>query len=247
MVDGGGFSDNASFDVGAKIIAPLLRRKKIGTLDTLILTHPDSDHINGFLYVAEHFHVKQIWTNGERVQTSGYRRLLDIAENENIRFPEYGKIPKHHEFDKVGLNILYPPDDFLAKGEKHRWRNKNNNSLVIQVRYGSTAFLFPGDIMKQAEKELIEQVGAGLKSTVLLAPHHGGRNSSTPLFIQKVSPQWVVVSSGWRNRFGFPHPSVIEAYRAHGCRLYNTATHGAITFRCTGKRLEIETQLKPLE
>lgn len=247
MVDGGGFSDNSTFDVGAKIVAPLLRRKKIGTIDTLILTHPDSDHINGLLYLADRFHVKSIWTNGERVQTNGYRRLLDIAEKKSIRFPAYGKIPKNHEINGVRLNILYPPENFLAKREKDRWRNLNNNSLVIQVRYGSVSFLFPGDIMKQAEKELIKQVGEGLKSTVLLAPHHGARDSSTTPFIRMVSPEQVVISSGWKNRFGFPHPTVMKAYKAHGSRIYNTATHGAITFQCDGKRLKIKSELKVKE
>ncbi|HIJ55197.1 MAG TPA: DNA internalization-related competence protein ComEC/Rec2 [Deltaproteobacteria bacterium] len=247
MVDGGGFSDNSAFDVGEKIIAPLLRLKKIGTIDTLILTHPDSDHINGLLYLADHFNVESIWTNGEGVQTGGYRRLMDIAEKNNIRFPAYEQIPKNHEINGVRLNILYPPENFLARREKERWRNLNNNSLVIQVRYGSTSFLFPGDIMKQAEKELIQQVGEGLKSTVLLAPHHGGRDSNTTPFIRTVSPEQVVVSSGWKNRFGFPHPAVMKAYKAHGSRVYNTATHGAITFRSDGKQLKIKSELKVKE
>ena len=247
MVDGGGFSDNSTFDVGEKIVAPLLRRKKIGTLDTLILTHPDSDHINGLLYLADRFHVKSIWTNGERVQTNGYRRLLDIVEKKNIRFPAYGKVPKNNEINGVSVNILYPPENFLAKREKDRWRNVNNNSLVIQVRYGATSFLFPGDIMKQAEKELIQQVGEGLKSTVLLAPHHGARDSSTTPFIRTVSPEQVVVSSGWKNRFGFPHPTVMKAYKAHGSRIYNTAAHGAIMFQCDGKQLKIKSELKVKE
>ena len=245
MVDGGGFSDNSTFDVGAKIVAPLLRRKKIGTLDTLILTHPDSDHINGLLYLAERFHVKTIWTNGERVQTNGYRRLLDITKKKNIHFPAYDEIQRHSDINGVILNILYPWKDFLSRQKTDRWRNVNNNSLVIQIQYGSVSFLFPGDIMKPAEQELIRQVEEGLKSTVLLAPHHGSRDSNTMPFIQKVSPHRVVVSSGWRNRFGFPHPEVIKAYKAHGCNVYNTATHGAISFRCDGKQLKIKSELNP--
>ncbi|MBW2201179.1 MAG: DNA internalization-related competence protein ComEC/Rec2, partial [Deltaproteobacteria bacterium] len=72
LIDGGGFSDNSAFDVGARIIAPLLWRKKIKTVDTLILSHPNSDHLNGLLYIAEHFNVKRLWSNNEAANTRGY-------------------------------------------------------------------------------------------------------------------------------------------------------------------------------
>jgi competence protein ComEC len=243
MIDGGGFSDNASFDVGQRIIAPLLRRKKIRIIDTLILTHPDSDHLNGLLYLADKFHVNRIWTNGETVQKSGYLRLIDIVEKRNILFPSYDRIPKAIEWNGVNVNILYPPENFLANRKRDRWRNLNNNSMVISVRYGSTSFLFPGDIMKQAEDELVKKTGPALKSTVLIAPHHGGKDSSTLPFIRAVLPEHVVFCSGWNNRFGFPHPEVSKSYRAHGSSLYNTAIHGAIQFQSDGSRLKIKSEL----
>ena len=113
----------------------------------------------------------------------------------------------------VEFNILYPPKDFFNKKKTDTWRTPNNNSLVVKVIFGSHSFLFPGDIMAKAEKELSVLAGNNLKSTVLLAPHHGSGSSSTPPFLAKVQPQYTIISIGWHNRFNFPHPSVIAGYK----------------------------------
>ncbi|MGD8291812.1 MAG: ComEC/Rec2 family competence protein, partial [Desulfobacterales bacterium] len=78
LIDGGGFADNSAFDVGAAVVAPLLWRKKIRTVDALILSHPNSDHLNGLIYIARHFHVKKIWTNSEARNTQGYKDLMRV-------------------------------------------------------------------------------------------------------------------------------------------------------------------------
>ena len=239
LIDGGGFSDNSMFDVGAKVIAPYLWRKKITTIDTLILTHPNSDHLNGLLYIAEHFNVKQIWTNSESRITRGYSQLLEIVNRNGILMPNYASIPRMMNINGVQFEILYPPMDFLARKQKEKWRNTNNNSLVVKVRFGSTSMLFPGDIENEAETELSRLRGDRLKSTLLIAPHHGGRTSSSETFLGKVSPDWVIVSSGLRNRFGFPHPSVINRYEERGCQILNTALRGAISITTDGSSLNI--------
>ena len=79
MVDGGGFSDNTAFDVGARIIAPFLWQKKIKTIDLLVLSHPNSDHLNGLIFLADHFNVKALWTNDEPRDTMGYHQLMDVC------------------------------------------------------------------------------------------------------------------------------------------------------------------------
>ncbi|MDL1967985.1 MAG: DNA internalization-related competence protein ComEC/Rec2, partial [Deltaproteobacteria bacterium] len=78
LIDGGGFSDNSTFDIGERVIAPLLWRKKIKTIDTLILSHPNSDHLNGLLYIAENFNVKRVWANCDTADTIGYRKFMEI-------------------------------------------------------------------------------------------------------------------------------------------------------------------------
>jgi competence protein ComEC len=239
LVDGGGFSDNRVFDVGASIVAPLLWRKKIRTVDTLVLSHANSDHLNGLIYIAENFHVKHVWLNHESADTFGYRLFIDTIKNNSIQMPAYPDIIGVHDINGVKIDILYPPADFGDKRRTETWRNLDNDSLVLKVSFGHVSFLFPGDIKAPAEYNLVSTVGDQLKSTVLLAPHHGSKTSSTERFLEKVNPEVIVISSRYKSRFGFPHPSVLKRYQAMGCRVLETARNGAVSIWTDGRALEI--------
>lgn len=243
LIDGGGFSDNTVFDVGERIIAPLLWRKKIMTIDTLALSHPNSDHLNGLLYIAKHFNVKTLWANDDVADTVGYRRLEAVIEDNGIHRPAFTDLPRLQDISGVTFRILYPPAWKSPEDHRESWRNSNNNSLVLKVRFGDHSFLFPGDIQVRAEKELVSLQQDALKSTVLLAPHHGSRSSSSSPFLDRADPEIVLISSGWKNWFGFPHPSVMKDYKARGYRLYNTAEDGAIRLTTDGRDLVIETTI----
>ncbi len=240
LIDGGGFSDNNAFDMGARVIAPYLLRKKIRSVDTLILSHPNSDHLNGLIYIAEHFNVKTVWTNGETRTTSGYQNFLKIITRKHLNLPDFRQLDRRQQINGVDFCFLYPPTDFVAQKAHDKWRNTNNNSLVVKVSFGHISFLFPGDIMAEAEKELIEFAGAELACKVLLVPHHGSRSSSTQSFVAAVQPEIVVISAGWKNRFRFPHPTVLQAYQKMGCRILRTDRQGAITISTDGHHLTVE-------
>jgi len=239
LIDGGGFSDNRVFDVGASIVAPFLWQKKIRTIDSIVLSHPNSDHLNGLIYIAENFHVKNVWTNHETANTYGYQMFMETIKKNNIQMPAYNKITGVHDINGVHIDVLYPQVDFIEKKEIETWRNLNNNSLVLKISFGATSFLFPGDIKARAEYELVSMVGNKLKSTILLAPHHGSKTSSTEPFLEKVNPDVVVISSRWRSRFGFPHPLVLKRYKAKGGRVLETAHNGAVSVRTDGRTLTI--------
>jgi len=244
LVDGGGFSDNAVFDVGARVIAPFLWRKKIRTVETLILSHPNSDHLNGLIFIAEHFQVRNIWTNGEKRQTLGYQRLAETIVRRKILHPHYRDLPKRQEINGVNFQILYPPEDFLERGKKERWRTANNNSLVVKATYGTISFLFTGDIMSGAEKELTAMAGGELKSTVLMVPHHGSKSSSSAGFIDAVQPRIGIISSGWKNRFNLPNVSVLKSYQQRGVHILQTDSTGAVTCVADDKHLNVSSWLK---
>ncbi|MCK4618426.1 MAG: DNA internalization-related competence protein ComEC/Rec2 [Desulfobacterales bacterium] len=237
LIDGGGFSDNSVFDVGARVIAPLLWRKKIKTIDTLILSHPNSDHLNGLLYIAENFNVKRVWANCDTADTIGYRKFMEIIKKKAIHLPEFKEISRTHIINGAQLKLLYPAGDYMDNNRK--WSNLNNNSLVIKVEFGSKSFLFPGDIMTKAEKELVAIAGDDLTSTVLIAPHHGSKTSSSESFVDSVNPEIVIFSSGWRNRYRFPHPSVLKKYKERECRILRTDSQGAVTISTDGQSLEV--------
>ena len=111
---------------------------------------------------------------------------------------------------------------------------------MVKIEFGATSLLFPGDIEKNAEAEIVRLNGDRLKSTVLISPHHGSRGSSSEEFLAKVSPDWVIVSSGWRNRFGFPHPSVLDRYKKRGCQIINTAPSGAVAISTDGRSMTVK-------
>ncbi len=240
LIDGGGFSDNSVFDIGARIIAPFLWQKKIKTVDTLVLSHPNSDHLNGLIYIAEHFNVKNVWTNNETANTLGYKKFMEAVKKNRIHMPEYKEVAGIHDINGVRLDICYPSLDFIKKRKLERWRNVNNNSLVLKASFGAESFLFPGDIETRAEYELAAIAGDKLKSTVLLAPHHGSKTSSSKMFIEKVNPEVIIISSGRKSRFGFPHPSVLKRYKEKGCRILGTARNGAVSMSTDGQTLMIK-------
>jgi competence protein ComEC len=243
LIDGGGFSDNRVFDVGASIVAPLLWRKKILNVDTLVLSHANSDHLNGLIYIAENFHVKNVWTNNEPADTFGYRLFMEAIKKNNIRMPAYYKIAGVHDINGVHIDILSPQKDFIEKRKTETWRNLDNNSLILKASFKDVSFLFPGDIKSRAEYELVSTVGDKLRSSVLLAPHHGSKTSSTKRFLEKVKPEVVVISSRYKSRFGFPHPSVLKRYQDMGCRVFETAQDGAAIMRTDGHTLTIRSTI----
>ena len=153
---------------------------------------------------------------------------MEIINKKAIHLPEFKDISRTHIINGTQLNLLYPADDYMDNN-KRTWSNFNNNSLVIKVKFGSKSFLFPGDIMCKAEKELVAIAGNDLKSDVLIAPHHGSKTSNSELFIDSVNPKTVIFSSEWRNSYRFPHPSVLKKYIDRGCRILRSDSHGAIT------------------
>jgi competence protein ComEC len=239
LIDGGGFSDNNTFDMGARVLAPFLWRKKIRTIDTLVLSHPNSDHLNGLIFIARHFNVKTIWTNNEPRTTLGYKRFKKIIAQEQINLPDFQQMPRQQLINGVEFCFLYPPADFLARKAHQKWRSTNNNSLVVKVSFGDISFLFAGDIMAEAEQELVEFSGADLGCDILLVPHHGSRTSSSQPFISSVQPNVAVFSAGWKNRFRLPHPTVLAAYEKIGCQIFRTDKNGAIMIKTDGNRLSV--------
>ena len=239
MIDGGGFSDNSTFDVGARIIAPFLWRKKIKTVDLLILSHPNSDHLNGLIYLADHFNVKALWTNDEPRDTRGFNDLMKVCARRGIYSPTYAQMARSHQISGIQLDLLYPPMDFMNLRESDRWRNTNNNSLVVKVSYGDASFLFAGDIMAPAERELVDLARGRLASRVLIAPHHGSRSSSSQGLLDAVDPEVIVISCSRNGRFNFPHPEALERYRDLGVSIFRTDQNGAVRLSTNGQLIRI--------
>ena len=243
LVDGGGFYENR-FDVGERIVAPFLWRKKIATVETVVLSHPHPDHLNGLLFVAQHFHVRELWINRDVITSPQYQELLDIASRQNMVVLGPDKLTTARTIGGVGFQVLYPPTDFLERKKDDPWRTTNNNSMVIKVTWGHISLLLPGDIEAKGEQELVAIAGGALKSDVLVVPHHGSKTSSTAAFLRHVDPAVAVISAGKNSPSGLPHKNVLKRYASRGCRIMRTDLQGAITLMTDGIHVTAKPYLR---
>ncbi len=237
IIDGGG-TLSGQFDLGERVIAPFLRAKRVRTIDYLVLTHPHPDHIGGLIFLLDSFKVKEVWTNGDRVETEAFIRWQQAISHKGIPHRKF-KMDSRYTFNINGVmvDVYGPSGDMAATGGQDVLLNRR--SLVLRISYGRRHLLFPGDIDAFREGELLQR-GYVVKSDVLLAPHHGSNTSNTVDFIQAVAPDAVVFSVGQFNRFSFPHPAVVGRYMKTGRSIYRTDRDGAITCLTDGHNLQIE-------
>jgi len=234
LVDAGGFSNASSFDTGRYIVAPFLWHNKILSLDYVILTHPESDHLNGLIFILENFKVNCLVKNRDKAGTHNYKKLVRICTDRHIRI--YHPSPEG-EYLAAGSIII----QFAGNRPRYMRDRLNDNGLVFRIRYKDFSMLFPADISWRREKLLCCANGPDILSTILMAPHHGSLRSSSNLFLDKVSPESVIISCGWHNRYGFPHPKVIERYKKRKIRILRTDQDGAVLVFSNGSNYQIKT------
>ena len=237
MIDGGGFSDNAVFDVGERIIAPYLWQNKIKTVDLIIASHPNTDHYNGLRYIARYFNVKTVWTNGETADTFAYKAFMQIIHDRQIDRPPFREIPRKQTISGVDLAVLHPEKEFAISPAMSKYANSNDHSIVIKLAYGQSSFLFPGDITRTAEQKLVSLFGNDLESSVLISPHHGSKTSSSDAFLSHVRPETIIIPVGYNNRFHFPHPTVLKKYEKSFRKIFRTDLNGAICIKTDGEKI----------
>ncbi len=208
-------------DAGEMVIVPVLRHYGLRRIDTLILSHGDSDHAGGAAAVFEGLEV------GRFVSSAAVP--LPWREHEPCHSGQ------RWQWDGVSFELLYPPPQG-GHGSKG-----NDSSCVLRIVAGGRAVLLSGDIEAAAERELLARVPQQLAADVLVAPHHGSKTSSTAPFVTAVAARHVLFSIGYRNRYGFPHPAVAARYRAAGSELHDTAAQGAITVRLGGQGVVLES------
>ena len=241
MIDGGGFSRDY-FDVGRMVLAPFLWHEKILKIDYLVLTHPQSDHMNGLRFIAKTFHPEEFWYNGDQVKTPSFVELMHILKDKNVR-KRIPDLQEERRINGVKIEVLHPGPGKRVLSQYDRKAGLNNRSLVLKISYAGASFLFPGDLEQKGEKVLISHAGRSLRSDVLLCPHHGSRNSSSGPFLKRVKPAVCVISSGEGNRFGFPHRETLERLRKTGCTIIRTDRAGAIRFTVAPDEFHMTTFL----
>ncbi len=243
LIDGGGFARD-NFDVGKMVVAPYLWHLKISRIDYLVLSHPQSDHMNGLRFIARAFHPGEFWYNGDLVETISFKELMRIVESKNIKKLLPGDLAGGREINGVQIEVLHPRGVGKSRRSPDNGTGLNNNSVVLKMSYAGKTFLFPGDLEKEGERKLVSNAGRTIKSDILLSPHHGSQSSSTTEFLRMVKPAICVISSGEGNHFGFPHKRTLERLRSIRCRIIRIDQTGAAKFTVGKDHFEIETFLK---
>ncbi len=242
LIDGGGAS-SSKFNVGESIIAPYLWYRGITHLDAIVITHPDSDHCNGIPFLLKRFHPDTLWINGDTGHNQEYADLLDLARNLaiHIKQPDSNEVIMESQ-NAVLRNISNP---FLNTSNKYNAAiplSSNAKSLILRFAEEgqNLSCLFPGDISRKVEKALLQN-NSLLQSSILLAPHHGSKTSNSPLFLDAVHPQKIVVSAGRFRPALFPSSQLRLHCGKNNIPLLNTAELGAVTVKITDVGVAIDT------
>jgi competence protein ComEC len=231
LVDGGGLPVG-SFDIGESVVSPFLWEKGIRTIGTIVLSHPHPDHRNGLPAIARNFRPREFWEAAPGASDAGAETLLHSLGPAVHRRLVPGD---ERTIGGVRVEVLAPDEE-----DPVRAGAENERSLVLRLTYGSTSFLLAGDIDADAERRLIRS-GRPLRTDVVKSPHHGSRSSSSPEFLEAVSPKIVVISVGRDNRYGLPDPGVVARYNERGTRILRTDRDGAVEIVSDGVRLSFRT------
>jgi len=218
----------SGFDAGESVAVPALRNLGAGRVSTAVVSHPNLDHFSGLLSIADHFGLDEVILNPHFERLSPphgpARFLLDELNRRGIPVRHVGRGDRIAEAVPASVEVLWPPKDHSAD------RSANNCSTVLRIRYGSKSIMICGDIESQPQRRLIAE--GGLKSDVLLLPHHGSVEKTTADFIAAVDPS-IVIRSGGRKAAGGRRP--IESLV--GTRQYYDTSRDAaieVTIRKTG-------------
>lgn len=200
-----------------------LRRNGIKKIDTVFLTHPDSDHLGGLLPIIDQMEVDHLWSPRRPKNTEkSFRSLWLRAAQQGVSL---------HLSSEGHPNIIHPPPQW---GEDYKL-NDNDLSLVLFIEYGQHRFLFTGDIGRSIEQQLIDKIGP---MTVVQVPHHGSLSSSSMAFVNKTQPLIAVIQAGRENRFGHPHPTITQRWNPK--RVLRTDKYGSIRVRSNGNKVQVD-------
>lgn len=203
-----------------------LQKQKIKSLDYLVLTHPDADHIGGAPVVITKFDIDKVFMSNYEKDTKTYQKLIQALDDKRLRYttPVVGS---EYALGTATITILAP---------NGKCDDPNEDSIACVIQNGDNRFLFTGDAGEATEKDMLDS-GEKLAADVYKAGHHGSKYSSSKEFMKAVKPSCVVISCGEGNEYGHPHAEVLNQLRADGVKVYRTDESGTIIATSDGKRI----------
>ncbi len=223
LIDGG--KDRSVLRQLPSVIGPLDR-----SIDLVVETHPDADHIGGLPEVLKKYAVAYFLSPGKASDSSVYAQLLAMEASEPGMQGILAREGMRIHLGKDVYADVFHPEDNVGK-----LRDTNDASIVMRLVYGDTEFMLTGDAPSWVEDRLVSEYGDRLRSDVLKAGHHGSKHSTDDAWLAAVQPDTVVISAGKGNSYGHPHPETLDRIRTEGAAVVSTIDAGTITLISDGK------------
>jgi len=240
LIDGGGAflgfkgtEEHLGPDPGEEAVSNFLWSRGFQKLDAVALTHAHQDHIAGLTAVLQNFHVARLWL-GRETTAPAFRHLKQVANYQHVPIQQEQR-GQSFTWDGVQVDFLWPEQsgDIAPMA-------KNNDSLVVRLKYGDRTILLPGDAEKQVEYTMLaENAPESLRADVLKVGHHGSKNSTVPEFLAAVNPRVSIISAGEENPYGHPNPELLQRLAETGTRILRTDRDGAVQILTDGRSLQI--------
>lgn len=201
------------------------------SIDMVIATHPDTDHIGGLSGVLEHYAIGTVLLTENEGESSAAEAFAEAVQLEDAAVVHARRGMRFLLGASTSMQVLFPETDASDM-------ESNTSSIVVKVEYGDTSFLFTGDAPKNIEEYLVLVEGEHLQSDVLKVGHHGSRTSTSDLFLDEVAPAYAIISASAENSYGHPHVEVTDALFNAGVHTFSTAEEGTITLVSDGTVVE---------
>ncbi|HEY1496055.1 MAG TPA: ComEC/Rec2 family competence protein [Candidatus Solibacter sp.] len=238
LVDGGGIPAfgriaRSQLDIGEDVVAPYLWDRGIRSVDIVALSHAHEDHSGGLAALISDFHPRELWT-GATPDSPEWEAVRVKAVQVGAKIVPL-RAPARFAFGGAALEVLAPTPDYLPYDTP-----KNNDSLVLRATFGERSFLLSGDMERGVEQQML-WTDTVRPTDILKVAHHGSRTSSTEEFLSAVHPAFALISAGFENSYGHPHPTVVQRLLDHHADILRTDFDGLITIRTNGRRVTVET------
>ncbi|MFA4998923.1 MAG: ComEC/Rec2 family competence protein [Candidatus Paceibacterota bacterium] len=203
-------------------------------IDLVILSHPESDHLSGLLEVLKRYKVENILWTGVVRDTAVFREWGDLIEKEGAYIKTAQTGQKINLSGDAYIEILSPFEDLSGKELK----DSNDTSIVARLVFGGTSFLFTGDIDKSVEKDIVDR-NPDLTASVIKVAHHGSKTSTSEEFVNRVLPEYAVISVGGDNKYGHPTQEVLDILSKYGIMIFRTDEVGDIKIISNGEKYAV--------
>ena len=235
QIDAGGAPfGSGGFDIGARVVAPALWARQVSSLDAVLMTHGDPDHMGGARVLLEDFSPRQLWEGvivPRHEPSAGLRQAAAAGGIASV----LRRAGEAFRWGNARVRVLHPPEP-----DWERPRVRNDDSVVLELSCGRVALLLTGDVSGDVEREIASRLTAA-PVRILKVAHHGSRTSSSLALLESWRPQIALISAGRGNTFGHPAAEVLERLESIGARIYRTDRDGQITLETDCESVFVRT------